>query len=176
MALDRRVVLAAVMVAALALTAYFAYIHSVPGGEGIVYPEELPPDATVVRVVEGEQAVEASRSIHWNPEGTGISEAVIVEYSDGTRLWVSRTVGDADQYLSAMIRKIQEYEGNLPFKVMHKISVKGTEVWVVMDKKVPGKIHLVWSKSGLVVWAEVPPGKSDFQHYMEVLVTGVDYR
>ncbi len=176
MAPDRRVVFVAVMVAAVALTAYFAYLHSVPGGEGIVYPEELPPDATIVRVLEGEQAVEASKRIHWNPEGTGISEAAIVEYSDGTRLWISRTVGNAEQYLSAMIRKIQEYEESLPFKVMHQISVKGTDVWVIMDKNVPGKIHLVWSKSGLVVWAEVPPGKSNFQHYMEVLVTGVNYR
>lgn len=176
MAMDRRVLFTGVMVAVLALTGYFAYMHSVSRSSGIVYPEELPPDATVTRVLEGEQAIEASRSIHWNPEGVGISEAVIVEYSDGTRLWISKTVGSADQYLLAMIRKIQEYEESLPFKVIHRVSVKGTDVWVVMDKNVPGKVHLVWSRNGLVVWAEVPPGKGDFQHYMEVLVTGIEYR
>lgn len=171
-----RMTLIVVMVVALGFTFYFAYMHAVPGGRGIVYPERLPPDASIVRVVEGEEAVKASMGIHWNPGGTGIVEAVIVEYSDGTRLWASRTAGDADEYLAAMIQKIQRYEGALPFKVLHKIDVRGVEVWVLMDKNVAGKTHLAWSRSGLVVWVEVPPGKPDFQHYVEVLVEGVNYR
>jgi len=121
---------------------------------GLDYPYKLPDGSVVSNVIYGDKAVSMVKNLHWSPEKLVITNAVVLEYTDGSRIWI--TVSNmSNQLLKNMVSKIMEYEGSLPFKIIHNITVSGINAILMSDLNDAGKIHVVWVKNDLLVWAEI---------------------
>ncbi len=122
---------------------------------GVEYPESLPDGYEVIEVYSGREAVEMVKGLHWNPAAVNVSDALVVIYSDGVRVWVSVTP-QADELLDRMMSKIMEYQGRVPFVPAHDVEVGGVRVYLMYDASSPGKVHTLWARGDLLVWVEVP--------------------
>ena len=142
-----------VIVLVFLITGIFHYSNN-NIGVGVEYPEKLPDGSIVSNVVSGDQAIKMVKGLHWNPEKLVVTNAVVLEYTDGSRIWV--TVSDkSNKLMENMVSKIKEYESSLPFKIVHNISISGVSALLMSDLNDPSKIHVVWVKNNLLVWAEV---------------------
>ena len=148
----RRLLLAVLALALLAgaATAYTSYKRS----PGIHYPHELPGGYTVAQIVSGQDAVELVKSIHWNPAAINASKALIIVYSDGTRVWITEVKGDACSYVALMAGKMRAYSNQLPYTPPAPHTIGQTTVYLSMDKR-DGRLHAFWCKNRLVIWAEL---------------------
>lgn len=144
------VIIVALAVAAASFSVYF-YLEK---GKGLSYPSRLPGGYEPVSVLKGEKAVAATRGLHWNPSDIPVRESVIVTYSDGTRLWVSRVDGDACKVLSRMVNAMEMHEAELPYTAPIRHNVAGTPVYFSMDKRTGG-LHALWCSDDLVIWVQL---------------------
>ncbi|MCE4598968.1 MAG: hypothetical protein F7C81_02065 [Desulfurococcales archaeon] len=139
----------------------------------LTYPKELPGNIGVINIYIGDDALSRIKSIHWDPSKILIEDAVIVEYSDGSRLWLAKT-SKAQELLNMMINKIKENQGMLPYQLIHKIDVSGVEVYIISDTRFP-RIHAVWVENNIIAWLEVPFNSRDFDRFYEILVYVLRY-
>lgn len=115
---------------------------------------------------EGEEAIAATRGLHWNPKDIPVTRAVIVTYADGTRLWASRVSGDACSALARMVSAMRIHEAELPYTAPIEHSVDGVIVYFSMDKRTDG-LHAMWCSDDLVIWVQL--GASGL-HGLETIV------
>jgi hypothetical protein len=149
------VLAAAALILAAAAAGYYAVTRTVSApGEGFVYPDTLPGGYSVARVFSGEEATRLSRQIHWSPEAVDVVNAAIVEYTDGTRIWIAVTASDPCSLVERMAAKILEHEEQLPYSrpVPHQIG--GRKVQLLVDKR-SGKLNAFWCTDHAVVWVEI---------------------
>ncbi len=145
------VVLVSLAVAVASFSIYF-YLEKHSGDIG--YPSQLPGGYKPVSVIRGEEAVAATRGLHWNPSDIPVTRAVIVTYADGTRLWASRVSGDACSVLARMVSAMRMHEAELPYTAPIEHSVDGVTVYFSMDKRTGG-LHALWCSHGLVIWVQL---------------------
>ena len=167
-ALGRKRILLVLAVIAVASSIGLYYLVD---NEARGYPESLPDGAVPRAVYVGEAALDMVKSIHWNPENIAVEEAVVVEYTDGVRLWIARGPG-MEETLQRMIEKIMAYQGTLPFKPIHDVEINGVRVYMFYDLNVPGKIHALWVRGDSLIWVEIPPqAASRTPELLELLVS-----
>lgn len=153
---------------ALALMALTLAAARWGGGPGLSYPETLPGGYRVARVVSGPEALEMAKSIHWNPSAIEITKAVIVVYTDGTRLWITETKGDACRYAEQMAEKIAIYSEQLPYTPPIPHEIEGVKVYLTLDKR-NGRLHAFWCRDSIIAWAEL--GESGIQGLKRLIET-----
>jgi hypothetical protein len=121
-----------------------------------VFPRTLPGGYQVVNVKTGEEAIRDMAYIHWSPErvSIAISDAAIVMYSDGTRLWLSYAGDYACELVNRMAEKMAAYESKLPFTrpILHNLG--SYDVYLSRGLH-DGKLHAFWCQKGIVVWVEI---------------------
>jgi len=144
------VIVVSLAVAAASFSTYF-YLER---GEALSYPHQLPGGYEPVSVLRGEKAVAATRGLHWHPGDIPVTRSIVVTYSDGTRLWVSRVSGGACKALSRMVDAIRVHEAELPYTAPIRHSVDGVPVYFTMDKR-SGGLHALWCSHGLVIWVQL---------------------
>jgi len=153
-----KLLLLAVAAAVVVAAASILYTSEGLGGqasvEGIYYPEMLPGDYTVERIVSGKEALAAVKSIHWEPGMIKAEKALIVVYSDGTRLWIIDTGDNACELVDRMAEKMKAYADQLPYTAPFSHEVAGVTVYISQDKR-DGGLHVFWCRGSLAVWAEL---------------------
>ncbi len=121
-----------------------------------VFPNILPGGYHVVNVKTGEEALRNMAYIHWNPKkvSMAVSDAAIVMYSDGTRLWLSYAGDYACELVNRMAAKMAAYESKLPFTrpILHNLG--SYDVYLSRGLR-DGKLHAFWCQKGIVVWVEI---------------------
>ena len=150
----RGVVIVALLAVAVAATTYVAYHVTAGKSSGLSYPDELPGGYSVVKVVSGREALALVKGLHWNPSAVEASEAVIVVYSDGTRAWIVRTMGDACSYVDRMAKKMAIYTSQLPYTPPVPHLIADTKVYLTLDRR-SQRLHAFWCRSDLAVWVEL---------------------
>ena len=121
---------------------------------GLFYPETLPGGYSVEEVVSGDEALAMVKGIHWEPDMVKAERTLIVVYSDGTRLWIVDTGGDACSLVAMMAKKMAMYQDRLPYTAPVEHSIGGTTVYMSLDKR-DGRLHVFWCSGSLAVWAEL---------------------
>ncbi len=154
------------------VVAGFPAYDTKPSSSGVDYPEKLPDGAEIANVYSGEEAISMVKSIHWNPGAINVSDALVIMYSDGVRVWVSITPR-AGELLDRMMDKIMEYQGRVPFVPAHDLEVSGVRVYLMYDSNSPGKVHALWARGDLLVWVEVPGEVVDPASVIRTLVDGI---
>ncbi|OWJ54960.1 hypothetical protein [Pyrodictium delaneyi] len=155
-----KLLLLAVATAVVVAAAAIFILHTSEGlggqasAEGIYYPEMLPGDYTVERIVSGEEALAAVKGIHWEPGMVKAKKALIVVYSDGTRLWIVDTGDNACELVDRMAEKMKTYADQLPYTAPFSHEVAGVTVYISQDKR-DGRLHVFWCRGSLAVWAEL---------------------
>lgn len=156
--LGRPVVLAAAVLAAAAAAVLLMGSGGGSDGQaavgGLFYPETLPGGYSVEKVVSGDEALAMVKGIHWEPGMVRAERALIVVYSDGTRLWIVDTGGDACGLVARMAEKMRMYQDRLPYTAPVEHSIGGTTVYMSLDKR-DGRLHVFWCSGSLAVWAEL---------------------
>jgi len=145
---------------ALSVVLLLATFMKVSGkrGDAIEYPLSLPGNYTVARLLSGKEAMHVSSAIHWNPGkvAENIKDAIIVDYTDGTRLWATRVRGDACGLVERMAEKIAMHEDRLPYSRPFMHTIGNVTVYFTVKTLAPGvsQLHAFWCKDNLVVWVE----------------------
>ncbi len=151
----RLMVVTAIAVLAAVVAGFIVWVHVAPEPvSAIDYPRELPGGYPVIRVITGKKAASLVASIHWSPSRIPVVDAIIVEYSDGTRLWAVTVNDDACQVASRMAEKMRIYESQLPYTAPVLHSIGDTQVYLSMDKRTGG-LHAFWCRGNIVAWVEV---------------------
>ena len=145
---------------AVAISSFTVYFYLEKHVHGLGYPESLPGGYRVVSVLSGDEAVSATRGLHWNPSSIPVAEAVVITYADGTRLWASKVKGNACKVLARMVSAMRIHEAELPYTAPVAHVVGGERVYFSMDKR-SGGLHALWCSDGLVIWVKL--GASGFQ-------------
>ena len=145
------IVLVSLLVAVASFTTYF-YLEK--KAKEVSYPGELPGGYRPVSVLRGGEAVEATRGLHWSPGDIPVEKAVVVTYSDGTRLWVSRVRGSACEAVAKMAQAMAMHASELPYTAPIRHTVDGIPLYFSMDKRTGG-LHAFWCSNGLVIWAQL---------------------
>lgn len=161
MQINRTIVVVTIVVVVTLLTILVLINSFTKGGTetskgNFVFPRTLPGGYQVVNVKTGEEAIRDMAYIHWSPEKVrmAISDAAIVMYSDGTRLWLSHASDYACELVNRMAEKMAAYKSKLPFTrpILHSLS--GYDVYLSRGLH-DGKLHAFWCQEGIVVWAEI---------------------
>lgn len=151
---------------------HFLAYNATPSSIGVNYPKQLPDGSEAAEVYTGEKAVSMVKGIHWNPAAINVSDALVIVYSNGVRVWVSITP-EAGVLLDKMLSKIMEYQGRVPFVPAHDLGTSGVRVYLMYDTNSPGKVHALWARGDLLVWTEVPGEVRDPTVIIEALVDGI---
>ena len=162
-----KAVLIAISIIAVVVALSLILWHQLLGNK-LQYPESLPDGSQVARIISGEDAVRTMRMIHWRPGAVDVEEALIVVYTSGARLWISKA-SNACMEVEFMAKKMAIYESMLPYTTPSRHNLGGTVVYVCFDKR-NGWINAFWCKGDLVVWAELPPSEAK---YLELLVKNI---
>ncbi len=145
---------------AVVIVAVLVVSHAPSGGGGSsdlqLLAEKLSrlDGISAVRVVTGEEAVRLVTGIHFDPHAFHPRDAVIILYSDGSRLWVTR-VDDACDLVERMAERMRVLADRLPYTAPRAERVDGTTFYVSLDKR-DGSVHIFWCepRSELAVWLE----------------------
>ncbi len=145
-----------------------------------VFPHTLPGGYHVVNVKTGEEALRNMAYIHWNPKkvSMAVSDAAIVTYNDGTRLWLSYAGNHACELVDRMAGKIASYESKLPFTRPIPHNLGGYNVYLSRGLH-DGKLHAFWCQEGIVVWVEISRealSTIDPGVLLQALIEGIRYK
>jgi hypothetical protein len=136
-----------------------------PSEASINYPVALPQGYSIVSVVSGRDAVRLVSSIHWNPSRIPVVDAVVVEYGDGTRLWVARVSGSGCSVVERMASKMIMYAHQLPYTIPVPHTIDDKMVYLSLDRR-SGGLHAFWCSGDLVVWVELGRGGLEVLSYI----------
>ncbi len=139
------------------------------------YPPTLPGGYKVYRAYTGEKAVEIVKRLHWHPSEVKIEKAYVVQYTDGTIIWLAY-VGSRDKACSdveAMVKAMYKYASRLPYTPPVNHTMWGHQVYLSMDKR-DGSLHVFWCQDGYTVWVRVgASGVKGLQHIVMWLDTHI---
>ncbi len=153
----------AIAAVAVIIVAVLVVSHA-PGNEGGglgLLAEKLSrvDGVSAVRVVTGEEAVSTVTGIHFDPHAFHPKDALIILYSDGSRLWITR-VNDACSLVERMAERMRLMADRLPYTAPRAERVDGTTFYVSIDKR-DGSVHVFWCEhhGDLAVWLEARSGE-----------------